>query len=368
MRPSTDTRKSCAGGRAGRGRSWLDQEPGARALLRQVVRLYRRAMQRPLLVVLLALGAALAAVGVSVVRKNTFAPSVVLRAIEADTDYGVAPRAKRRLRDHVREAVFSSQRLQEIIRKHGLYPSLARKNPQAALASFKEDIEVDVYRNYFVEDRVAGDPPRSARIVVRYRSKDRGLALQVARELSALVAEHEFRSRTEQLALAARDATLQVSRSRAALIEARRSIAEKTLAMSTKPDPETSVELSNLQRSQVGLERRVSEAELRKAGLDLHVSLEAGRLGLRFEIADPGAIPESAGLHTRDLLELGALFFFLALPLAGLTVGAFDNRIRDVEDLRRLGIAVLGELRGAAAGPQPRAAGRREQVRVEGYA
>jgi hypothetical protein len=47
----------------------------------------------------------------------------------------------------------------------------------------------------------------------------------------------------------------------------------------------------------------------------------------------------------KDVLKLGFLAFALGLPFAGLAVGAFDKRVRDVEDLRRLGISVLGQLR-----------------------
>jgi hypothetical protein len=326
-------------------RSWIDKEPGAVAIARQIVELYARAARRPLLTLAIALAVALLVVGAAVLKKRTFAPQVVLRVIEADHQAGVAPRPKRRLRDYVQQAVFSNHRLTEIIRERGLYPSLARKNPQAALMSFKEDIEVSVYRNYFVEERTKDDPPRSARIAIRYHSPDRRLALDVGRQLANLVAEHELKTRADQLALAARDAGAELARARAALLEHRRAIAQKTLEAQQYGDTQITVELSNLQRSMGGLERQVAEVETRKAALDFNASLEKGQLGLRFEIVDKGAIPESAGLHAENLLLLGAFTFFFGLPLVGLAVGAFDTRIRDVEDLTRLGVRPLGQLR-----------------------
>lgn len=326
-------------------RNWLDGEPGFAAILPEMARLFRRARQRAWLTLALTMTCSALLVAAVYFKKRTFAPQVVLRAVEADQQAGVAPRPKRKLRDHVQQAVFSNQQLAEIIERHGLYPSLAKKNPQAALASFKEDIAVDVYRNFFVEERMPNDPPRSARIAISYRSVDRQLALDVARELAALVADHETKSRQAQIAIAARDAGAELGRARAELIEQRRQIAQRTLEVQQSGSAEARVALANLQRSLANLERRVSEAEARKAVLELNASLEAEQLGLRFQVVDSGAIPERAVLQKRDLLWLGLFGFIFGLPFVALAVGAFDGRIRDTEDLRRLGAPVLGQVR-----------------------
>ncbi|HMJ11563.1 MAG TPA: hypothetical protein VK524_09140 [Polyangiaceae bacterium] len=326
-------------------RSWLEREPGLFDVITQVGRLYRRAWQRPWVSLGLTLAAALLLVGISALRERTFAPRVVLRAIEADAQYGATPRPKRRLRDHVREAIFTNQRLLDVMEKHRLYASILSTNPQAALSSFRDDIDVEVYRNYFVEERSPNDPPRSARIAILYHSSDRQLALAVTRDLAALVADHESRTRRSQVEMLAREAAAQVERAQADVIQQQQAIVEKVTLIRADRDPQAVVELASLQRSLPLLERRVVEAETRKAQLDLNASLEAKELGLRFELVDNGAIAESAGVDSEDLLLFGLFTFVFGLPFLGLLAGAFDTRILEAEDLRRMGVPVLGQIR-----------------------
>jgi len=120
-------------------------------------------------------------------------------------------------------------------------------------------------------------------------------------------------------------------------------------------DRQAVVELASLQRSLPLLERRVTDAEQRKAALDLNASLEAKELGLRFEIVDSGAVAESSVPDGEDVALLGLFAFLFGLPFVGLLVGAFDTRVRDADDLRRLGVSVLGQIRSSNS-------------RVEGYA
>src|SRR5690606_22342653 len=123
----------------------------------------------------------------------------------------------RRLREHVRHAVFTSERLLAVMRNHGLYASLLRTNPRAALESFQEDIVIDVYRNYFIEERAPSAPPRSARIAVGYRSPLPLQSVAVARDLGKLVAEHEGNHRHAQALRAARVSAQAAAMARTAL-------------------------------------------------------------------------------------------------------------------------------------------------------
>ena len=67
------------------------------------------------------------------------APRFVLRVVEANRDPSSMPRLKGELGEYVRQAVFTSGPLFELIRRHGLYPKLMRQNSRAALDSFRED-------------------------------------------------------------------------------------------------------------------------------------------------------------------------------------------------------------------------------------
>jgi hypothetical protein len=68
----------------------------------------------------------------------------------------------------VRQAIFTSEPLLAVMRRHGLYARLMQKSPRTALENFKEDIAIDVYQHYFVEDRARGAAPRSARLPRRW--------------------------------------------------------------------------------------------------------------------------------------------------------------------------------------------------------
>jgi hypothetical protein len=183
---------------------WLTREAGPLTGLRQAAELGRRGLRRPWLALLLAALLASGVAAVVLVVKRSYAPVFMLRVVEADRDPNSMPRLKRQLADYARQAVMTSEPLFRIMRKHGLYSSLLRKNARAALQSFREDISIEVYQNYFLEDRAPGDLPRSARLAVSYRAKDPVVALAVTRELGALIVSHEQRVRRASAACRAR--------------------------------------------------------------------------------------------------------------------------------------------------------------------
>jgi hypothetical protein len=365
----------------------MQTEPGPQAALVEVMRLAGRGIRHPLICLLCGLGLTALVVGGLVLKEYRYQPKFVLRVVEMDRDPHTAPRPKRHLREHVRDAVFSNTRLAELIEKHGLYPALYRANPIAAITSFREDIEIDVYRNYFVEERSPDDPPRSARIAVSYRSSDRKQGLAVTRDLGKAIIDNEHQNRKRQAIAAAQEAEKVLTRARADVLALRQQIASRALLLGVDlqsaemrasllhatPEPALDsntplgsqtiaqpdfasrlagrdrddqaravVELIGLKRSLQGAERQLADAESRKADLELGRDLEQGGLGLRFEVIDEGAISESAGIGFDDLLFVGLCTLLLGLPLLVLAVGAFDSKIRDSLDVARLGLRPLG--------------------------
>lgn len=326
-----------------------EPEPGFGTAARQAARLLRRARAFPLRVLLTAFVLGLVVVAIELVKEHAFSPRVVLRAMEADRDARTAPRMKRQLREYVMGAVFSNRALSDVMTRHGLYPGLARKNPQAALESFREDIEVEVYRNYFVEERGARGAPRSARIMVSYHSEHRDLALAVTRDLGELVAAHERAARREQAEAAASRAAQALDRARARVVSERRMLRE-VAHRSVDGDPDerrlARVEAANRTRTLEGLEHELELASARSAALELGKNLEARELGLTFETVERGAIPRSAELELGDLIWLGALTFVFGLPLAALAVGAFSAPVVNRDDLGCLELPLLAEVSG----------------------
>jgi hypothetical protein len=63
-----------------------------------------------------------------------------------------------------------------------------------------------------------------------------------------------------------------------------------------------------------------------------------------WRLVDPGHVDSSVPRVT-FLGVLGAVVLVLALPLCGLGVGAFDRRVYDLDDVRRLGLPTLGAVR-----------------------
>jgi len=306
-------------------RGWLGEERPLSDAFRQALRFVRAGVKAPLWFGLGALGLA-AALGLGAsMHTRSYAPRVVLRVIEADRDPGSMPALKRRLGDYVREGVFTSEPLLDLVRRYHLYPKL-EAYPQRAVEAFRRDLDVEVYQNYFVEQRSANEAPRSARVAVSYRSGDRDTALAVTRDLGALVVIRMTAEREAQAKRASESAKLGAETLERALLTRLATIAEKQrqLGETRAPDPGTQVELVSLLGSVPALELQVDAAERRAATLDLGADLEARGIGLRFDIAEDADAPLFDRRSRVRLLGFAGSFV-LALPLVLLTVGAFNT-------------------------------------------
>jgi hypothetical protein len=119
----------------------------------------------------------------------------VLRVVELELDPLSTPRPKEDLRVSLREATWTDEALLDLLGRYELYANL-RADPRAALESFRRDTDLDVYENDFAQERSASAPPRSARIVVRFRAADPDKAVAVTRALGGLIVDYEMNSLT----------------------------------------------------------------------------------------------------------------------------------------------------------------------------
>ncbi|HVW30325.1 MAG TPA: hypothetical protein VHC69_33435 [Polyangiaceae bacterium] len=305
-----------------RTRTWLDSESTVLDAVRQGLALLVAGLSRPVVTLALGLLFVGAVAAVTLVPRHGYAPRLRLRVIEADRDPTSMPQPKRKLREYVQEALLTSDHLIPLIQRYGLYPSLARKNMRAALDSFREDIDVDVYQNYFVEQRAVGSQPRTARLSVSYRSKDPEIAVAVTREIGKLIVERERAMRSAESERAEAAASSELLAVREAIADKTRAIATMQTKMQseTAPDPMRQVQLVGLMGSLSALERRETEAEKREAQLALGAALEERGIGLSFEIADDAEAPTAQ--HDVAYLSIGASFLF-GLPLVAMAVGSF---------------------------------------------
>src|SRR5262245_37538154 len=193
---------------------WEVQEGHAGTVWVELGRLRRRALARPWRPLIYALLATALLVGWRARKHKSFTSRVMFRVTEEDIDATTAPRPARALREYVSEVPFSTPRLIEVAKRHGLYETQMARDPIFAIESMREDIDVQVWRNYFVEDRAALDAGRSARLAISFSAKTPEQSLAVARDLGQLVIEVEQKARVQMAEAAARaaDHDLQAAR------------------------------------------------------------------------------------------------------------------------------------------------------------
>jgi hypothetical protein len=305
-------------------RTWFDEELSVAAALGQAGRLFMAGLERK--VIFLTAGALFAGAltGAVLWTKYSYAPEYTLRVVEPDRAPTAQPSPPRQLADYVRKAIFTSEPLLDVMSRHDLYPSLARKNPRAALESFREDIDVSVRENYFLEERPVGAAPRSALVSVSYRSADPDLAVSVTRELGELVVQRTQAMRESETRRAADLAQERVDAARDALAVRRSEIAsmQADLDRGAKDAPEHRIAFIGLQGSLPALEVKQDERERREASLALEAALERKGVGTRFEVVDDALLPHDAGAKSVRALMAGTTFV-LGLPLLAIALGAF---------------------------------------------
>jgi hypothetical protein len=309
--------------------TWLDREPRPLAAVKQAVELALDGIRQPL-VLAIALALLSVVVGaITVLAPLSYAPTVVLRAQETDGDQATMPVPRRQVAEYVRVGVFTSAPLLELVHRHGLYSSLAAKNPRAAVDSFREDIDVGVGDNYFAEGSLPGAAPRSVRIFITFHGPSPDVAVAVTRELAALVVSHEKTARaaasTRALERAEREARAaeQVLAARRMAIAARHEEARQAPAVS----PLLEVGLMSLVASIPALEVRRDAAQQGLAVLSLGAAQETRGLGLSFDIVSDGTLSSAARYRGRDRKAyLAVATLVLGLPLVAMAVGAFAPR------------------------------------------
>jgi hypothetical protein len=307
--------------------SWIDDEPGVRATLRQAARLLRGGLRRPVATVAISLLLVSTFVGKLALAPHIYSPKLVLRVVEMESDPLSASGPRHDMDGYVREVVWTDDVLLDLINRHNLYGGLIH-DPRVALESFRRDIEVSVYQNYFLQERSSSDPPRSARIVVRFRSADPEQAVAVTRALGELIVDRELAGRLDQVVREKESIDADLVRARHAHSVLREDVALKRSEMASAPtaNPRLQVELISILGSLESLDKRMRALERRDALLSLGVSLERQRLGLRFTVVDDGALALGNALPRARLAGIGLAALLLTLPLSGLAIGAVVMR------------------------------------------
>ena len=333
--------------RAERELPWELAEPGLGTVVADARRALRRGWARPIWVLGLSVLMTAATVGWTARRDRLYSTTVVLRVTEADLEAGSAPRTVKNLRDYVSESVFTGHALRGVMNAWDLYPAQRRLDEQLALDAMREDISVEVWRNYFLEDRYETEPGRTARVSISYRSAQPERAYHVAHELARLVTETEAERRAAQATARRDEVAAALARAREEIVSRRAEIVGLELERDRGRGEERArrdLELRDLAGSLEELDRRAREAADALASFEVRLGMERRAIGLVFEVADPGRVARAGPSTPAYLAMVGAVLFLVALPLAALWIGARDRRLYELGDLERLGLPALGAI------------------------
>jgi hypothetical protein len=268
---------------------------------------------------------------------------------ETDLDAYTAPRTIGSLRDYVADVCFSDRQLLRVIRARKLYPSqMARGDERMALDEMRDDIEVEVWRNFFALPRTPDDPGRSARIAITYHGRDRQVVFEVAHDLGQVISDEQASLGIAEAQDALMGAEDRVRQARALAQEKQHELVVKRVAVANARNPQESaalaIEQNSLRRLTLSADEQVRTAEKARQAMWMRLQLETKRLGLQFELIDGGRVATPGPSKKLVLSLLAVLGFCSMLPLVMMGVGGVDDRVYEVEDVRRLGLVALGAL------------------------
>ena len=328
----------------------MSDEPGGREWVGEVLRVLRRAGRRPLLTLAVALLASAILLGLQLRRPPTFSARAELLMRENALASARQKLSRDDLRSFVENVAFTSAHLGEIMDRHGLFVTEAKRSPVLGLAEMRKKIEVEILQDYFADYRLERSPLRSVRIAVTFTADTPEQAMLVAGDLGRLVAraklgQHAERAQHEaRLAEAAVNQVLaEVEQTRSQLVALEASLAAAPVSAAPAA-PADRVKAVFLRASLTQLERRLSELQQQQTAVDLAAAAEEKQAGTRVHLAGLDA----PGIGVRDdgkwLWRKASISVVAGLALALLLVGAFNPRLYDADDIRRAGGLAMGTL------------------------
>jgi hypothetical protein len=320
---------------------WIADEP---RLTEVTARMFRRARHRPFHVLALAIAVTALAVGYRASKAPKYQGTLYFRLAEGDVvspDHQPEPPSD--VQQYISSVALSRTQLEEIMRRHGVSRRWLDRDPAAAVSSFRQDIEISVTRNFFLYDREAGDPPRSASVALSITLDDPDTVQSVLHEFRDAIQADQQR-RVGQLQQVAQIFRAQLGeaqeRARAVQAELRRTSAQLGIRdphqLALQPRIATlRLELNTAQDRIATLERALVAAAFTG-------DAEQNLLGLRLDLMDERVRTHSKKLTPAALLVRTVLTLLLATAFAAVAVGAFDDRIYDGRDVAACRLPVLG--------------------------
>lgn len=325
------------------GTEWTLEEPGGRRFIAEVRRLARRNRAHPAPLLL----AVLCTTGLGLFLGYRYQPvyeaRIAMRLTESDALSGARPRQAAELRSWVEDVALSDRHLIQVMDRFHLLEPQRKRGLDQALESLREDIDIEVWRNEFLDDDPGDLVGRSARVALSYRHADPEAAFGVVSALAEATVAEQRRMRKAQAEYLALGLEPSLEAARSELMRLRLSQvrgAREPVPPSPWPVPPG---LTERQKDVEFWEKRIAELSAQREEALRRLRAETQDLGLQSEIID-SLHPVARPYRARAMSFGGAVGLVLGMLLFGVTLNAFDRHIYDEEDLRRLGYVVCGAL------------------------
>ena len=324
---------------------WFSDEPRLAAVARQVV---SRALRRPALVFAISLVTTAAVIATRASKAPSYEATLYFHLVEGDlTDPKNAPRPLRAIREHVYKVVLSRERVERLMHKYDVSTPYLARNRVAAIDEFRDEILVDVSRNYFIFDRRQGDAPRSAQLTISLSGSTPERTRAMLHEIGDAILKEQVAQRSGHLTQARQlvDAQLTAARAR---MKSLQSTVDRLWLDAAKADARSAIgiraEIAALQAGSKGAIEQVLALERRSADVAFSTAAEGQRLGLSFELFDESLATFAPRLTPFQLARLTAFVFAIALLLTVSVIGTFDDRVYTPEDMVAQGLPLFGAL------------------------
>lgn len=325
--------------------AWIRDEPGLAPTFRCVV---ARALRRPARVFLLAVIATGALVAMRALKKPSSDGTLFFSMDEGHfSNSDVSPPPPRDIRKYIATVALSRERVTAIMRRHKISTAWLERDPIGATQAFREELTIDVSRNYFIFERQRGDEPRSALVTVQISGGDSDRTRAILHEVSEAIMEDQAQQRTRELADARSLFDVQI-RERRARIRSLQEMIDRNRrdARSDRAAAITArARIAALEAEIRANSDQILDLQWRAAGVAFSGAAETQQLGLRFELVDERVVVSAMPLNAVGLAVRGFWLFPFVFLVAAAVVGALEGHVYTAEDLRAWRLPVFGVLR-----------------------
>jgi hypothetical protein len=253
------------------------------------------------------------------------------------------PRPRGELRAFIIRTIFTTAQLDALISKHDLVTKLRAGSPEGARSRMRKLVEVNTYSDYFEGYRERADPPRSARVTISFSAPDPELALAVARDIGAIVAETQTRRAAEaaNLRLEGLRVLAENAAGRAASLEDQLGRAkENALEQPSAVARERLAQLSGGVRVAQDAAKQAA-ASLVDAQLQAHA---VHQLGPMIQVVKQGVPFWRTMPRGERLVRQAMLALFIGCLAALILIGSLDPAVLDEADIQRAGLIPAGRV------------------------